>query len=338
MNFIESFFASQLTVLSLMYNCIKVTDGSRILYLQKFPPANASTSSPSPEDPDPTPEQLVPDKISRATLESIWFGTGINSGRRRLGRQNLPTTDDTWCTDVFIGDQVQILDAREGILGLKTPWNHTTPVVPGSEHWAWTGLVQVHGKKYKVYLTSQPMPQRALDVLLVIKVAGKLWIKLLRRGSDPNTVDFPWVLMSGAGEHLEPGTSTPKQDIKRSLSEESGFDPDDYQGVKVIELGTFSNPERDPRYTIFNGLDVETGEPVHFGEVRGSSTTLKLVYVEFGGSTLPVQIPHTDLTEVAYTFWCELDDAIRMDPKEFILEENHSYLQIVKNYLQNNTN
>lgn len=304
----------------------------RVYYLQRFPPANGSTTAPSSDMPAATPEQLAPDRVSRATVESICFGTGLNAGRRRWGRDNLPTTSINWFTNIFIGDQLKIVDGREGILPGRVPFDHTTPIIPGSESWALTLQCEFNSKVYKAYMTTQPMPQVALDVLLVLKVAGKYWIKLLRRGSDPNTVDSPHVLMSGAGEHLEPGTSTPKQDIERALEEESGFDPKDYHGVQIVELATFSDPERDPRYTVLGGFD-ELGNMVRFGEVRGSSTTLKLVFVEFGGDKLPVIKPHTDLTEVQYTFWCELDEAIAMNPSEFLIEENHSYMQIAKNWL-----
>lgn len=319
-------------MLSLMYNCIKITDDNQVYYIQCFPPANGTTSAPSPDTPGATPEQLAPDRISRQTLESICFATGFNSDRRRWGRDNLPTTSRSWFTDIFIGDEIRLVDGREGIIPFKNPFDHTIPVIPGSESWAWTVLAEFNSKNYKCYMTTRPMPQVALDVLLVLKAGGKYWIKLLRRGSNIYSVDSPHVLMSGAGEHLEPGTSTPKQDIERALAEESGFDPNDYHGAITVELGTFSDPERDPRYTINRGYN-ELGNMVQFGEVRGSSTTLKLVYVEFGGDKLPVIKPHTDLTEVQYTFWCELDEAIAMDPSEFLIAENHSYMQIAKDWL-----
>lgn len=319
-----------------MYNCIKITNETHVYYIHCFPPANGTTRAPNPNTPMATSKQLAPDRITRDTLESICFGTGRNSGRRRWGRDNLPTTSRSWFSDIFIGDQIELVDCREGIIPLKNRFDHLGPIVSGSELWAWTMIFRFDTKEYKAYMTTQPMPQVALDVLLVLKVGGKHWIKLLRRGSNIYTVDFPCVLMSGAGEHLEPGTSTPKQDIERALAEESGFDLDDFEGIKMFELGKFSDPERDPRYTINHGFDEDTGEPVQFGEVRGSSTTLKLVYVEFGGNKLPPVKPHTDRTEVQYTFWCELDEAIRMDPKEFLIEENHSYMRIAKDLLEAN--
>jgi ADP-ribose pyrophosphatase YjhB (NUDIX family) len=255
-----------------------------------------------------------------------------------LGRQNLPTTDPTWCHNVFIGDMIQILDYREGIIGFRTPFDHTAPVIPGSEDWGWTAQVRVHGVIYKAYLTAEPLPQVALDVLLVIKSNGKLWVKLLRRGSDPNTVDFPNVLMSGAGEHLEPGTSTPKEDIVRAIGEEIGLELSELPKAQIVELGKFSDPDRDPRYTIFKGFDEETGKPVEFGMRRGSTTTLKMIYIEYPDdiNTQPEEIPHTDITEIAYSFWMGLDQAIGLSPKDFILEENHSYLQIAKNWIESN--
>jgi len=282
-----------------------------------------------------TREQLVPDRITLPTLKSICFGTGYNSARRPWGRDNLPTTSRSWFSNIFIGDNIELIDGCEGIIPFKTPFDPATPapIVPGSEPWAWTMVFRFNGNEYKSYMTTRPMPQVALDVLLVLKVGGKFWIKLLRRGSNIHTVDFPHVLMSGAGEHLEPGTSSPKEDIQRALAEESGFDPNDYQGVITAELGKFSDPGRDPRYYIQYGFDEETGEPVQFGEVRESSTTLKLVFVKFNSDKLPVIKPHSDLTEVQYTFWCELDEAIAMDPKDFLLEENHSYMQIAKDWL-----
>jgi hypothetical protein len=320
-----------------MYNCIKITDGSRVYYIHCFPPANNTTVAPSLDSSLAMPEQLVPDQVTLPTLKSICFGTGRNSTRRPWGRDNLPTTSRNWFSGIFIRDNIELVDGREGIIPFKTPFDYTTPVVPNSESWAWTMIFRFNGNKYKSYMTTQPMPQVALDVLLVLKVGGQFWIKLLRRGSNIHTVDFPGVLMSGAGEHLEPGTSSPKEDIQRALAEECGFNPDDYQGVITTELGKFSDPGRDPRYNIQYGLDEETGEPVQFGEDRESSTTLKLVFVKFDGDKLPVIKPHSDIAEVQYTFWCELNQAIAMNPKEFFLEENHSYMEIAKDWLVANS-
>jgi hypothetical protein len=57
----------------------------------------------------------------------------------------------------------------------------------------------------------------------------------------------------------------------------------------------------------------------------------------FDSDKLPVIKPHSDIAEVQYTFWCELDQAISMNPKEFFLEENHSYMEIAKDWLVANS-
>jgi hypothetical protein len=314
------------------YNCLKVTDGNFVLYLNRYSPVLGTTTALSPDHSSASQEQLVPDNISNQAMVSVWTADGPNSGRRRFGTDNLPITS-AWFTGVETGSHIEIIDAREGILPNRVPFNHTTPVIPDSETNSWTVLAIFNGKQCQGYLTTQPMPQCAIDVCLITIVGGKRYIRLVRRGTNTKTVDMPGVLASGAGEHLEGGTSTPKQDIDRTLAEECGFNREDYGGSTTVYLKSYSDPDRDPRYTFINGVDPVTGTQVQWGERRGSSTDLYLVVVEFGGTTPPPIKEHSDVTEVQYTFWCELDEAIAKDPSEFFLKENHGYMQDAKNWL-----
>ena len=303
--------------------------------MQKFPPANGSTTSHEFCVPVSVAE-LVPDKISKQTLVNFWRGQGRNTHKQPWAIQNLATIDPTWCENAFIGDTITIIKLYRGIIPMKSEFGDGIPIIPGSETWASSALVLVHGKEYKVYITSQPMPQVAIDVILIARMNEKLYVKLLKRGSDPNTVDFPSQLMSGAGEHLEPGTANLKAHAERAIAEETGLDPKDFSTSQMFNLGEFKKPARDPRYWTFDGFDEETGEPIKFGMERGSSTTLKLIFMDFPGSRQPIEKPHTDQTEVAYTFWEELDLAIKRDSSEFIIMENYAYLEIVRKYIRSN--
>jgi hypothetical protein len=320
-------------VVKLGYCSAIISNGVSVMYVNKFPPSDNTTRAPGLILRQGTPEELAPDQVTRKTLEAFWMGTGRNTHKKRWGRDNLATTSPTWCSGMFIGDQIKFLGCRQGIIPGRSPYDPNSSIIPGSEDWAVTALVQINGMAYKVYLTEGPMPQVAIDVLLVARFGSELWVKLLRRGSDINTVDNPNVLMSGAGEHCEPGTGTLKDQALDAITQESGLHPSDLKQSSMHVIGSSNASGRDPRYWKFHGFDEDTGEPVEFGYERESSTTIKLVFIDFGEFGRPTKTAHTDLTEVAYTFWIPLNRAISMDPSDFFLNENHMYLELARDYI-----
>jgi len=307
------------------------------MYLNRFPPSDGTTRTPGLELRPGTLDELEPDQVTRKTLENFWFGTGSNTHKRRWGANNLATTSNDWCSGMFIGDTVQFLSFREGIIPGRSSYDPNGPIIPGSEPWAVTALVQVHGIPYKVYLTEGPMCQVAVDVILVVRMKGKLWVKILLRGTDLNTVDNPKVFMSGAGEHCEPGTGNLKTQAYDAIAQETGLHPDDLVQSSFHIIGSFNGAGRDPRYWKFNACDEDTGARVEFGYERDSSTTVNLIFIDYGDSgNQPKKTEPTDGIEVAQTFWMGLDEAILMSPSDFFLEENHLYLMCAKEFIETN--
>jgi hypothetical protein len=251
----------------------------------------------------------------------------------------LCTTSDDWFPGMFIGDKLHFTDVCEGIIPGRNTFSPDGPIIFSSEPWATTVMGQANGQTiaYKAYLTKGPMPQVAIDVLLVVRIKGKLWVKILKRGTDPKTVDNPGVFMSGAGEHCEPGTGNLKAQAYDAIAQESGLHLEDCVKSTFHVLGRFDAPGRDPRYWKFEAIDEDVKTEVQFGYARASSTTLTLVFIDYGDSgNQPKKTEPTDSIEVAQTFWMELDEAIGLDPSEFFLKENHQYLVLAKNYIQSN--
>ena len=305
--------------------------------MNRFPPSNATTEAPGFDLLVASHGELLPNLISRKTVENFWFGTGRNTHKRRWGANNLCTTSNDWFPGMFIGDKLHFTDVCEGIIPGRNEFNPDGPIIFGSEPWATTVMALVNGssKAYKAYLTKGPMCQVAIDVLLVVRIKGKLWVKILKRGTDPNTVDNPKVFMSGAGEHCEPGTGNLKTQAYDAIAQETGLDRDDCVKSSFHVIRSFNYPGRDPRYWKFDAVDEETGAPVKFGYERESSTTLNLIFIDYGESDgEPKKTEPTDGIEVAETFWMGLDEAILMDSSEFFLPENHSYLVCAKQFIE----
>lgn len=307
--------------------------------MNRYPPADATTEAIGLDLPLASPEQMVPNPISRKTVANFWFGTGRNCHKRRWGSNNLCTTSDDWLPGMFIGDTVHFFDACLGIIPGRSAFVPEGPPIPGSEPWGTTVLALVDGQQrgYKTYVTKGPMPQIAIDVLLVVRIKRKLWVKILKRGTDSKTVDNPGVLMSGAGEHCEPGTGSLKDQAYDAIAQETGLHPDDCVKSSFHIIGQFNSPGRDPRYWKFDAIDEDTGACVQFGYERSSTTTLNLIFIDYGDAEGgPKKTEPTDGIEVAQTFWMGLDDAIALDPNEFFLRENHQYLELVRDYIGSN--
>ncbi len=307
--------------------------------MNRFPPSDATTEAPGLELDLVLPEQLVPNPISKKTVENFWFGSGLNTHKRRWGANNLCTTSTDWFPGMFIGDKLRFTDVCEGIIPGRTPFDPDGPIIFGSEPWATTvmALVSDQTKAYKAYLTKGPMCQVAVDVLLVVRINGKLWVKILKRGTDPNTVDNPGVFMSGAGEHCEPGTGNLKAQAYDAIAQETGLHPEDCVKSTFHVLGQFNSPGRDPRYWTFKAWDEDTGSWAQFGYPRSSSTTVNLIFIDYGNSLgEPKKTEPTDGIEVAQTFWMGLDEAIELEPDEFFLRENHQYLVLARDYIELN--
>jgi hypothetical protein len=133
------------------------------------------------------------------------------------------------------------------------------------------------------YVTSEPMPQVALDVILLINLNNEYYIKVLTRGNAPN-VDMQGKITIGAGEHIEKknGAVTVKT-ANRALEEELGNigTYKDKLEIKrsITELIGIDNREnRDPRYSKYA---ISRGNRVIYcGYNRPSSSKVYVCYLE----------------------------------------------------------
>ena len=306
------------------------------MYANRYPPSNDTTRSPSKYR--LTPRMIRRAKIlSRETVINFWRGLGRNTHKRRWGLENLATTSTQWLSGAYYGDKIEFSAFCEGIIPLRTPFDPNASITTGSENWAVTALANFEGQteSYRVYLTSNPMPQVAVDVVLVVRVNGRLQVKILRRGNNELTVDNPSTFMSGAGEHVETfsGSVGLKEQAFDALQQETGISKEDFDRAEIYVIGKYNSPGRDPRYWTYNAIDEETGEPIEFGYERDSSTTLMLVFIDSDTGNEPTKTEPSDKVEVADSFWMPLDKAIELDALEFFIPENHTYLKCVYDFL-----
>lgn len=293
-----------------------VSSAEKVFYAQKFPPAGGTTV-PNLQKPSTDEEQSF-DSVDKKTFIDFWlsdssFQTGGSWKGGRWGKSNLPTTDSTWMTDVFIGDKVIVTVVKNGIIKFNGGKSFTDemPVIPGSENTAWSCNVSFNDTVYGVYLTDNIMPQKANDVLFVWEnKSGQQFIKLLTRGHSDN-VDMPRRMMPGAGEHMEPGKDVKvKAGVLRAINEEIGIDESTLTDCHLLNLGTYSSEGRDPRYWLYQ-MDTNT-----FGMKRGSETNGYVIYLKSDTDTAPKEIAPQDTEEVNSKWWAPLGNVLADYPDD----------------------
>lgn len=310
-----------------IYYCgfsVKVDGKDLVVYVQKYPPAGGTTV------PDmnkiSTPEELVPDNVSREELVNFWNSPEIrqpndNWKGGEWGSNNLITTGD-WVSNAFIGDHVDLTIVADGILpfgGGKT--FKPDQIFSGSESKALSCNVTVNNQplQYTCYVTGNVMPQVANDVLFIYKNStGNKFIKLLKRGTGPN-VDMPKKMMPGAGEHLEPGSNVKlKSDVFRAIEEEIGIPPETLQQCYLLDIGLYNTPGRDPRYWSFCTKRSD-GSDINFGIQRGSESHGYVVYFESSSDVAPKEINQRDKEEVSQKRWYPLNDVLLIEDDNWMI-------------------
>jgi len=293
-----------------------VTFGEKVLYVQKFPPAGG-TIAPNFQKLS-SAEELAFDSVDKNTFLNFWlsdssFQSNGSWKGGRWGKSNLPTTDSTWLTNVFIGDTVTITVVKNGIIKFNGGkcFTDEMPIIPGSENTVWSCNINFNGNHYGAYLTDNIMPQKANDVLFVWEnKSGQQFIKLLTRGHSEH-VDMPRRMMPGAGEHMEPGKDVRvKAGVLRAINEEIGIPESTLTDCYLLNLGTYSSEGRDPRYWLYH-TEIAT-----FGMKRGSETNGYVIYLKSDTDTAPHEVAPQDTEEVNTKWWAPLGSVLIDYPDE----------------------
>jgi len=281
----------------------------KVLYVQKFPPASGTqipNMSISTEQNSPS---LEIDSVSKETLINFW-SSDIN---RQIdgswkggpwGSNNLMTTSTDWLTNAFIGDNLSLEIISNGIIKYNggKGFEIGSACIIGTEDKALSCNIEFNGISYGCYVTENIMPQIANDVLFIYKdVDNNKFIKLLKRGKGPN-VDMPERMMPGAGEHLEPGKDIKiKEGVIRAINEEIGIPAETINECYLINLGSFKDPGRDPRYWHYSINENEN--LINFGIDRHSETNGYVLYFISPTKAAPIETNPLDTEEINKKWW-----------------------------------
>lgn len=322
---------SCVTVIKILYCGIVVKLGNKILYISKFPPVPGYTSIPyflnqSSED------ELKPDNITEDEYLEFW--SNKSSVQENLtwkggswGPNNLPLTDPQWLTEIFINHICYIKVIKQGIIKKKNIFKDTDEIILGTEQNAYSCNIVFNSNEYACYITEQPPPQIAIDVLFIYGNRDKKMIKLLRRGDGPN-VDMPGKIAPGAGEHVEVkdmngGEIKIKEGVLRALHEEIGVNDGVLLNSYLIKIGDYSKDGRDPRYWEYSTIGKD-GEFKTFGVNRPSKTSCYVLYFE--SEVEPQEVQHLDIEEINSKFWYPLDQVLKIKIDDWMIFDHRSMI------------
>jgi ADP-ribose pyrophosphatase YjhB (NUDIX family) len=340
----------ELSILKLGYNLIvgKVKNLEKVLYIHKFPPVLNTTSKPNLEVNSSVDELQSDVHLNKETLINFWKSTDLYQANGdwkggEWGSNNLPTTDKTFCTGLFVGDKIIIKIIKEGIIPYKTrcskPFDINDEIIEQSELSAWSCNLfsPIDGLEYSGYVCEQPMPQSAIDVLFIWENNLKQkFVKVLRRGNSHPNVDMPCMLMPGAGEHREPGNNISfKADVLRAVKEEIGIDQSTLSECYLIPIGFFDGDKRDPRYWSWTASqsDNKSDKIIKFGLERVSSTDVYVLYIKSETKEEPKETTPSDSIEVNKKMWVRLDESGLSNREIWMIPEHSYYFSIAINSL-----
>lgn len=330
------------TVIKLGYNLIVgtiiVNQRKKVIYIHKFPPANNTTKCPN-FDSKSTTEELIPDtNITKEMLINFWSNKNDYQANGdwkggEWGSNNLPLTDSTFCTGIFIGDNITIQLIKKGIVPYKIrasrPFDIDDKPIDNTQDCAWSCNITLSntGLQYSGYVCDSPMPQSAIDVLFVWKNSkSHRYVKILRRGTTHPNVDMPNKLMPGAGEHREPGINVSfKSDALRAVEEEIGLPQDTLSQCYLLPVGRFDDEKRDPRYWTWTLSGSKSDKIVEFGIRRNSWTDIFVLYIESSTDTEPLELVPLDDIEVSSKKWIKLDELTKSNNDIWMIPEHQTY-------------
>jgi hypothetical protein len=339
-----------ITMINFGYNLIvcKIDDNGndKVIYIHKFPPSTNTTNKPNMSKIS-LPSELIPDtKLKKDTLINFWNDKSLYQANQdwkggEWGSNNLSTTDNTFCSGIFIGDKAKIKIIKHGIIPYNTrkskPFELDDSIIDCSYDNAWSCNITIYNTNitYSCYICEQALPQSAIDVLFIWENSlKKKYVKILRRGNSHPNVDMPALMMPGAGEHREPGNNISfKSDILRAVKEEIGIDNSTLSECYLVPVGTFNDDKRDPRYWTFTSK--QDDEIITFGIERKSSTDVYILYIQTNVDDEPKEIDYEDNIEVNKKYWINLDNSILSNKELWMIPEHSKYFIHAKYILDN---
>jgi len=321
------------------------------MYLHKYPPATGTTSVPLF---DSSNLAIADSQLKKKTLCDFWasrktYQANLNWKGGEWGSNNLPTTDTTWMTGVFIGDEFDVEVIANGIIpfGIRKglQFESIDAIITGSESSAWS--CNLYSTKsncslcctssaiaYSGYMCNKPMPQSALDVLFVWSNSkNETFINILKRGNSNPNVDMPGSFMPGGGEHKEPGKDVKiKSGIIRCINEEMGISKDTLAECYLLNLGKFNKKDRDPRYGKFSWIQDE--QLIEFGIERDSETEVFVLYLQSNTDETPKDVPHLDQIEVKSKVWKKMDDPELESKEIWMIPEHGEYIPLAQKAIE----
>jgi hypothetical protein len=356
-NFIQQNKSIMSQVNRLGYNIIEVVSSvinpetqcvePRVYYIHYFPPADNSTKEPQYDSIKSINSN--DSRVRKETFIDFWlsqneYQTNGNYKGGQWGPDNLPTLNPKWMTGVYVGDTLTIEHIANGIIpfnrrfGSAFQLDDANLIIPNSEKSCWSCNLHYNEKIYSGYVCNDPMPQKAIDVMVAcVNENLQIFITILTRGLPKTNLDIPslpnkFKYMPGGGEHKEPGKDLKiKSGIRRCMQEECGFDPNKLTNSYLLQIGKFNERGRDPRYDTYSW--VQDGEVVHFGIERESETELSVFLLQSESGKLPKHMPHLDEIEIGSKSWKLIDDPEFVKPENknmWMIPEHGTYLPIAK--------
>jgi hypothetical protein len=300
---------------------VQIKDMNKVLYAARFPPSG-ETSAPNFTTESTDEELRADDHISCQTMVDFinsndTFQANGNWKGGQYGANNFALTSKVWFSGLFTFDQLNITVVKEGIIKYSgKPFESSQLIIEGSEEKAWSCNAEWQGINYPLYLTDNPMPQIARDVIFIWSCTStnKTLIKVLRRGIGPN-VDMPGKIIPCAGEHVEPGQNDClREQALWVINQELGIPPETLTNCYLLSLGEYSDEGltecRDSRYSYYSTL--QDGELEQFGFYRGSKTSASIVYLQTEESVEPIEVDPTDFEEISGKWWEDINQVFEI--------------------------
>ncbi len=307
----------------------KVVGKDKVVYCWRFPPANKITNVPNFETISSS-EDLRPD----SHVYSDVFSDFVKSNQIRQvngswkggswGTNNFTVTSSIWFSGMYVGDRFMCTHMHTGTVKYSTkPFESSQIIIPGSEKTSWSCNGTWNGVTYALYMTDDPMPQKATDKLWMwgTKNGSNLRIKVLKRGTGPD-VDCGGTIIPAAGEHLGPEQSDDaREQALFSFNEEIGIPSKTLSKCYLLDLGTYDSDGRDSRYWLYSVL--QDGQNMTCGIKRKSSSIAHIVYIETDDDVEPEETEQEDKEEIKAKWWENVYNMIAKYPESKWMLEDH---------------
>uniref|UniRef100_A0A6C0BEL6 Uncharacterized protein n=1 Tax=viral metagenome TaxID=1070528 RepID=A0A6C0BEL6_9ZZZZ len=338
------------SITNFMYNSFEIFGDDIKLYVSYFPPATDTTYSPfvcSSNDTDNIPNTNELPTVEE--MKNFWTSREERQvdGKYKggwWGPNNFPPSNPSWINGSKIGDKINIINYKEGIIKalMGIAFTDSSEIIPNTEKMALTINFEWNNKVYSGYLTNNPMPQEAVDCLVtMISSNHDVSIRFAKRGVEGPFTDIPDKLLVGGGETVEPDSNgfkfNAKSNIARALREELQLDMDSFPNPIIYELGIYEDKDRDPRYFKYSVL-CDDDNIKYFGIDRKSRSRVYLVIIKT--DKIPKNYENDfDSVEIAKVYWTPFNLAYQKsvnEPGAFMIPEHTQYLKEAIPYIRAN--